>query len=41
MAGIDRIKESILSEANAKVESILEEAKNFIGAINCLLVTEK
>ena len=27
MAGIDRIKESILSEANAKVESILEEAK--------------
>ena len=27
MAGIDRIKESILSEANAKVETILEEAK--------------
>ena len=33
MAGIDRIKESILSEANAKVETILEEAKNAAKAL--------
>ena len=33
MAGIDRIKESILSEANAKVETILEEAKNAAKAM--------